>query len=318
MTESVKDGATAALTPPAEPVHVGRDTMQGDLVKVIVDEIKAAGVWQKLAQLDQDRLLERVDERVREAVAEAVRIIAADDRPTLLAKVESVTFKGSVKAQLALEKSNPARHDLADSHGQEVLLVIPYGDRYLGGEKPKSEPNQRAMLDAEGKPADGASGGDAPAKPKRTRKPKGGKGAPADGAGAGDASGDPAATSGAAEGDGAQAGAGEADGGASGGERPAPVHKDGTYMDGRFQTGVIDPLTKAHLDTVQIAQALAGVGLNLDPAAIKDWPTADAQAAYDWAMDTPSDVIERDGPTGAAAFLGDLWKIRASLKPTAG
>lgn len=287
--------------------------MQGDLVKVVIDELKASGTWQKLAQLDQDRTLERVDERVREAVAEAVRIIAADDRPTLLAKVESVMFKGTVKATLALEKSNPARHDLADSHGQEVLLVIPYGDRYLGGEKPKSEPNQRAMLDAEGQATAEAA---AAAKPKRTRKPKGPKAPAADGAGQGDASGDPGATSGAAEAGGAENAAGEAD--APGGDRPAPVFKEGTYTEGRFPTGAVDPLTHTHLDTVQIAQALAGIGLNLDPAAIKDWPKADVQAAYDWAMDTPADVIERDGPTGAAGFLADLWKIRASLKPNAG
>lgn len=315
MTETVKDGATAALTPPTEPVHVGRDTMQGDLVKVVIDELKAAGTWQKLAQLDQDRVLERVDAQVRSAVEEVVRIIAADDRPTLLAKVESVMFKGTVKATLALEKSNPARHDLADSHGQEVLLVIPYGDRYLGGDRPKSESNQRALLDNEGKATPEAT---AAAKPKRTRKPKGEKAAPDAGAGAGDASGDPGATSGAAEGGDAQAGAGEADGGVPGGERPAPSYKEGGYNDGRFQTGAIDPLTKTRLDTVQIAQALSGVGLNLDPAAIKDWPTADMQAAYDWAMDTPADVIERDGPTGGAAFLSDLWAIRASLKPNAG
>lgn len=304
MTDSGKDGATARLTPPAEPVHVGRDTMQGDLVRVIVDEIKAAGVWQKLAQLDQDRMLERIDQRVQEAVAEAVRIIAADDRPTLLAKVESVMFKGTVKATLALEKSNPARHDLADSHGQEVLLVIPYGDRYLGGEKPASEPNQRALLDADGNAKPDA---DKPDKPKRARKSKAAKGQ-GDAQGAQDSVGaDQGATSGPPEGGDAQAGAGEAvDGVLTGG-----------YMEGRHQTGAVDPLTKTRLDTVQVAQALAGVGLNLDPAAIKDWSTEDVQAAYDWAMDTPSDVIESDGPTGGAAFLGDLWKIRASLKPTA-
>lgn len=144
-----------------EGVNVAANHMRGALVKLFVELLKETGTWQKATQAEQEKILQRADEMAAATVSESVRIIAADSRPHILAKVKGVNFKAGVEASIFVDKTNPHRHDLADHVGQEILVVMPYGDRYQGANSGvRSEPNNKAMFDADGAPvAEAAAGG---------------------------------------------------------------------------------------------------------------------------------------------------------------
>jgi hypothetical protein len=140
MTEEI-------LTTDDEPiVALAAETMQGDLCTALVDELKAArDVWPKLSQHDQDHIIHRFDKRVGTAIREAVRMIASDKRPTIMAKLDQITAKDGIKAVLVVASTDPQRHELLDSVGKVVLLVVADAEPYSGGEAPKSEPEQKSL-----------------------------------------------------------------------------------------------------------------------------------------------------------------------------
>lgn len=129
------------------PAEVAAATMLGDLIALVVDELKAAKMhWSLLPQIDQDATLARIDIRCKDAVTRCVEIIAARACVSVGAEVESVTFKDGVKAVLRLSKGEGA-HLLADSEGQTVRVVFADSEEFEGrGTAPKSQPDQRDML----------------------------------------------------------------------------------------------------------------------------------------------------------------------------
>lgn len=125
---------------------IARESLLGDLMHSMLDEVKAIpDVWQKLPQYKQDQVLARLEGRARTILGRVVEIIAADARPSIPANVESVTVKDGIKAVLAVSRSSPQRHDLVDAQGSAVMIVIADAEPYTGGDKPKSQKDQRAL-----------------------------------------------------------------------------------------------------------------------------------------------------------------------------
>lgn len=135
-------------TPPAEPIELIAETLLGELLKATVEEIKAApDVWQKLSERAQQDVIDRMTAKLATLLQRAVELIASDARPTIVADVESVTFKDGIKAVVTCSKANPARHELADAAGCTVLLVIADAGAYLGGtEVVQADPDQQNWL----------------------------------------------------------------------------------------------------------------------------------------------------------------------------
>lgn len=129
------------------PIQVAEATLLGDIMKFVVDELKAApDVWQKLSQHKQDEVIYRIDSRARQLVGQVVDIIASNDRPTIAATVESVTVKEGIKAVLTLSKTDEQRHELFDAAGRPVLLVVASKEEFLGGaDRVKSDPDQKPL-----------------------------------------------------------------------------------------------------------------------------------------------------------------------------
>ena len=126
---------------------VAADTMLGDLMACLIDELKAApDVWQKMPEHQQQDVIYRAQERVQTAIREAVEIIASDNRPTIVATVESVTVKDGIKAVITLPKSDAQRHELFDAQGMPVLIIVAGAQGYYGGtDQVQAEPNQPAL-----------------------------------------------------------------------------------------------------------------------------------------------------------------------------
>lgn len=151
-----------------EATKIAAATMHGDLMAIVIDEMKALpDVWQKLGESEQRDLIGRVRERTRHAIEDCVRIVATQGFTRIKASVESVTVKDGIKAQFALSKFDAARHDLIDAQGSTVFIVLADPEAFAGGtEKVKADPDQGALvLDAiekagRGKEGDGEAADD--------------------------------------------------------------------------------------------------------------------------------------------------------------
>lgn len=133
------------------PLHVARETMHGDLMALVLDELKAApDVWQKLGETEQAEVIERVRQRTRDAIAECVGLIASEGFTRLRAKVEAIAVKADIKATLSLVPNGNALHELVEAQGTHVYLVLADPSTFTGGaEAIRPDPDQGALtLDA--------------------------------------------------------------------------------------------------------------------------------------------------------------------------
>lgn len=134
-------------TPTDTTVGIALETMAGDLLSALVDEIRILpDVWPKIPEVEQGEIIERLRARVTHNVREAVHALAADGRITIAADLEAVTFKDGCKATLKIAKNASGKHDLIDAVGRSVLVVLANPDDYLGGlGDVKPDPDQRAL-----------------------------------------------------------------------------------------------------------------------------------------------------------------------------
>ena len=135
-------------------VELARETMLGDLMSLVIEELKAApDVWQRLPEHKQDAVIGRVHQRVGEAVRQAVELMAANGRTAIPATLEQVTVKDAYKAVLTLRKDDPSRHELVDATGRSVMIVVADPTEFSGGAGDvKADPDQRTfgeVVDAE-------------------------------------------------------------------------------------------------------------------------------------------------------------------------
>jgi hypothetical protein len=109
-------------------------TMVGDLLGALIDEIRTLpDVWQKTSEEKQGIIIERLTRRIEAAVSNAVHIIAADGKPQIVATLEGVGLKSKIKASLIVHAGNPLLHELFDSVGESVLIVLPNTAQFMGG-----------------------------------------------------------------------------------------------------------------------------------------------------------------------------------------
>lgn len=118
----------------APAVELARETLVGDLVSLVIEELKAApDVWQKLSEHKQGAVIGRVHQRVLEAVRQAVELIATNGRAAIPATLEQVTVKDGIKGVVTVSRTDPSRHDLADAVGRAVMIVVADPAEFAGG-----------------------------------------------------------------------------------------------------------------------------------------------------------------------------------------
>lgn len=122
---------------------IGRDLLE----RLVLECRMLPDVWPKLTKQKQEDVIERLRASVETAVTMAVHLINSNKRtavPALLDKF--VTGKNGLQASLSLSKTCPARYELLDSQGKEVLIIVADADDHMGDlEGVKGEEDQRAM-----------------------------------------------------------------------------------------------------------------------------------------------------------------------------
>lgn len=139
-----KAKAKTEIEPEFDIEKMSVETMLGDLMKCVIEQYKAlTKPWQAMTEAQQRVEIERAENYVRDAITKAVTIISVGDYKSIDAHVESVTFKQGVKAVIQLPRGVEGVHDLADSEGQVVKIVIANTEGFLSNRgKPKEDPDQ--------------------------------------------------------------------------------------------------------------------------------------------------------------------------------
>lgn len=120
--------------------HIG-----SDLLSALLDEIKALQKpWQSMSQRNQNEVIDRLRMRIEHNIENVITMIAAQDRPCLIGRVEKVEFKNDVKCILNFSRENPSRHELSDAVGQMVMIIVTENvESYVGGmEDIQGDPDQ--------------------------------------------------------------------------------------------------------------------------------------------------------------------------------
>lgn len=107
--------------------RIAKVTMTGDLRDCLLDFMKHDKnplPWNLQGEDDQAATIEKVEKAVQYAVERCVQLIAAENRSVITAKLDQVVIKDGIKATLILSKMAPERHQLCDSQGANVLILI--------------------------------------------------------------------------------------------------------------------------------------------------------------------------------------------------
>ena len=124
------------------------NTIGRDLLEALVLECRMLpDVWPKLTKDKQEDVIDRLRKRVEAAVRMATHLIASNNRTAVPAVLENfANTKTGIKGSLVFSKTCPARHELFDSQGQEVLVIVASANDHMGDtESVKGEDDQRAM-----------------------------------------------------------------------------------------------------------------------------------------------------------------------------
>ena len=127
------------------------ERVAGDLIIALLTELKLMpDRWIRIDEHEQSEIIDRLRKRVNANVREAVRLIASDERISVVGELESVRFKQGVQAVLQIANRDPGRLDLADSIGKMCLIVVADAGKNLGGvDDTKPDSNQPDLPDLE-------------------------------------------------------------------------------------------------------------------------------------------------------------------------
>lgn len=144
---NAQDPTLNAILDEKTAADIAREFLMGELMNAATRQLRSIDKpWLRLPEAEQKRVLRDVQKDIETAVSAAVELIASDDRTRFRAHVESVTFKDGVKAVLQMGNS-AASHELADTAGASVLVVIEDPARYtqIGANAPKAEADQGSL-----------------------------------------------------------------------------------------------------------------------------------------------------------------------------
>lgn len=131
---------------------INEKELKGDLVSHIIDfQRQEKKAWDELSEAQQKDRIQMAEIFAEDAIRKMVRTIASENRAVIQATVEQVVVKDGIKAVLTLSKSSEHRYELMDAQGDDVLLVVANSDKFMGGEMPQPDPDQKSF-DFEKKP----------------------------------------------------------------------------------------------------------------------------------------------------------------------
>lgn len=124
--------------PTAPPItELAADTLRGDVRDALLSWFKATPKpWAQMGEQEQRDLADSADRCSRQLVKDACQIIAASERPCIVAKLTEYGEKDGIKAKLDLASKGEVVAALHEACGREVLIVTSGYEEFMGEEAP--------------------------------------------------------------------------------------------------------------------------------------------------------------------------------------
>lgn len=110
-------------------------TMAGDVRDFILDRLKndhSALPWNMRGEDEQRRYIDQAEIAAKRLVATVVRLVATKNRPMIGAHIKKAAMKDVIAVEAHVGLTHPLRHDLLDSVGHEVLIVLSGVEEFMG------------------------------------------------------------------------------------------------------------------------------------------------------------------------------------------
>jgi hypothetical protein len=118
-------------------VELAADTLQGDVRDALLGWFKAQPKsWPFMAEREQRDLADAADRFSESVIKQACQIIAAGERPTIVATLVEYKEKGGIEAKLKLPSKGEVVAALHEACGREVLVVTSGAEEFLGEAAP--------------------------------------------------------------------------------------------------------------------------------------------------------------------------------------
>lgn len=150
MTEEAAAPADAE-TQASKTFALSAENMGRDLAQALIDELRnMPDHWPRLNKELQQGIIDRFKARVGAAIQSAQHMLTASKFTAVPATLTGVSRKGGIKSGLVIAKDAPGRHDLFDSEGKPVLVVIVDHAQWLQNmDELKAVGNQADLFDRE-------------------------------------------------------------------------------------------------------------------------------------------------------------------------
>jgi hypothetical protein len=119
---------------PNDPlVDLAADTLRGDVRDSLLAWFKAAPkAWPFMSEREQRDLADAADRYAETMVKQACKIIAAGERPCIVATLVEYKEKDGVEAKLKLPSRGEVVAALHEACGREVLVVTSGAEEFMG------------------------------------------------------------------------------------------------------------------------------------------------------------------------------------------
>ena len=128
-------------------IELTADTLRGDIRDSVLNWFKAQPkAWPFLSEREQKDLADAVDAFSYGLIKKAAKIIAAGERPTIVARLVEYREKDGVEAKLKLASTGEVVAQLHEAVGQDVLVVAT-GAADFSGQRGDADidPDQRGL-----------------------------------------------------------------------------------------------------------------------------------------------------------------------------
>ena len=117
-------------------------TLTGDVRDFLLDRVKQLGKpWVAMTEKEQSDQIHAARDAAERLVKKAVEIIASEGRKALVGQLVKVNIKDRLQCQVDFSKMDEQRHELIDSTGMPVLLVVADSAQFTG-ERAPAEPTR--------------------------------------------------------------------------------------------------------------------------------------------------------------------------------
>lgn len=130
-----------------DTINLASHTLTGDIRDFLLDRMKNfKKPWVSLSEDEQRAEIISSKEAAENLVKKAVAIIASEGRKVIVGHLQQVTVKDEIKAVICIPKTDSCRHELIDSAGQAVLIVVADAEPFVGEQAPAEPMPQQGDL----------------------------------------------------------------------------------------------------------------------------------------------------------------------------